>query len=90
MTIKEALETLLKIEEGKRDSAITRDRIAVGVARAGSERPTAKADSLERLLNHEFGDPPHTLIFPGKLHFMEAEALIVLAGAPKSVRKLVD
>jgi diphthine synthase len=90
MTIKEALEILLKIEEGKRDSAVIRDRIAVGVARAGSERPAVKADSLERLLSHEFGDPPHTLIFPGKLHFMEAEALIVLAGAPKSVRKLVD
>ena len=90
MTIKEALETLLKTKEGKRNSAVTRDRIAVGVARAGSKRPAVKADSLERLLSYEFGDPPHTLIFPGKLHFMEAEALIVLARAPESVRKLVD
>jgi diphthine synthase len=90
MTIKEALETLLKTEEEKRDSAVTRDRVAVGVARAGSRRPVVKADSLGSMLSYEFGDPPHTLIFPGRLHFMEAEALIVLAGAPESVRRLVD
>jgi diphthine synthase len=90
MTIKGASETLLKTNEGKRNSVVTRDRIAVGVARAGSERPVVKADSLGRLLSYEFGDPPHTLIIPGKLHFMEAEALIVLAGAPESVRRLVD
>jgi len=89
MTIKEALQILLEMKKGKRSSAVTRDSLVVGVARAGSRSLAVKADSLGRLLSYGFGDPPHTLIFPGRLHFMEAEALVVLAGAPESVRELV-
>jgi diphthine synthase len=63
--------------------------LAVGIARVGSKRPIVKADLLKDLMPHEFGCPPHTLIFPGKLHFMEADALIYLADAPSSVRTLV-
>jgi diphthine synthase len=37
------------------------------------------------MLNHDFGNPPHTLVFPGELHFVEAEALVALADAPKKV-----
>jgi diphthamide biosynthesis methyltransferase len=37
-------------------------------------------------MNHDFGGPPYSLIFPGKLHFMEAEALKVLGGAPETLR----
>jgi len=44
-----------------------------------------KADLLGKLINYDFGEPPHTLIVPGKLHFIEAEALIVLAKAPESI-----
>jgi diphthine synthase len=46
-----------------------------------------KADSIEELLIYDFGEPPYSIIFPGKLHFMETEALIVLAGAPETLRK---
>jgi len=42
------------------------------------------------VINYDFGVPPHTLIFPGKLHFMEAEALITLAGAPEEVRGMAE
>jgi diphthamide biosynthesis methyltransferase len=41
------------------------------------------------LLHHDFGKPPYSIVFPGELHFMEAEALIFLADAPKSLRKHV-
>jgi diphthine synthase len=90
MTINEALETLLKVAEGRRSHIVTRDKIGVGIARAGSRNPVVRADILGTLLNSDFGGPPHTLIFPGVLHFMEAEALIVLADAPESVRKMVE
>ncbi|MFP3985256.1 MAG: diphthine synthase [Candidatus Bathyarchaeia archaeon] len=89
MTINEALEMLLSTEKVKQESVITLETVAIGIARAGSETPIVKADLLHELVNHDFGFPPHTLIFPGKLHFMEAEALIRLAEAPLSVRKLV-
>jgi len=45
---------------------------------------------VENIVNHDFGDPPHTFVFPAKLHFMEAEALITLAGAPEQIRGMVE
>jgi diphthine synthase len=62
----------------------------VGIAKAGSDSPIVKADTVKALLKFDFGAPPHTLVFPGKLHFMEAEALIVLAGVPEAVKELVE
>lgn len=89
MTVKEALETLIEIEKTKRKPKITQDTLVVGIARAGSKNPVVKAGLISQVLNYDFGNPPHVLIFPGKLHFMEAEALIKLADAPKSIRKLI-
>lgn len=87
--IHEGLESLLKIEEKRKEKIVTMDTLAVGTARAGSSNPTVKAGSLKDLLNYDFGEPPHSIIFPGKLHFMEAEALIVLAGAPENLKEVV-
>jgi diphthine synthase len=90
LTIKEALQTLLELEKLKRKQVITSRTLVIGVARAGSIEPAVKAGYLEEVMNHDFGAPPHTLIFPGKLHFMEAEALITLAGAPEEVREMAE
>jgi len=90
MTIKEGLEILLALETRKRQGVITADTLAVGIARAGSENPTVKADFAKELLKFDFGKPPHSLVFPGRLHFMEAEALITLANAPKMVREMIE
>ena len=88
LTIREALIMLQEIEEKKLAGAATDDALIVGLARAGSKQPTLKADFLNALLTFDFGEPPMTLIFPGQLHFMEAEALIALAGAPPQIRSL--
>jgi len=88
LTIKEALQTLLELEKLKKEQVITSRTLVVGVARAGSIEPVVKAGYLEEVMNHDFGAPPHTLIFPGKLHFMEAEALITLADAPEEVKEM--
>lgn len=90
LTVREALETLLKIEAEKRLGVISGETLAVGVARAGSSDPTVKADFVKELLNYNFGGPPYSLVFPGKLHFMEAETLIAFAKAPAAVRRLVE
>ncbi len=37
------------------------------------------------LLERDLGAPLQSLILPGKLHFMEAEALVDFAGAPKEI-----
>ncbi len=90
LSIKEALEMLLNVEAERKNGTITIERLAVGIARAGSPNPKVKADFVKELLRYDFGEPPYTLIFPGKLHFMEAEALIAFAGAPLIVRKMVQ
>ena len=64
------------------------EAIAVGVARVGSDNPSLRADFARNLLKFDFGGPPHSLILTGQLHFMEVEALINLAGAPKELREV--
>jgi diphthine synthase len=90
LTIQDGLELLLKVEEKKKKGMIKPDSIVVGVARAGSSNPTVKAGFLKEMLKYDFGAPPQTLIFAGSLHFTEAEALIVLAGAPERIRRMVQ
>jgi diphthine synthase len=87
LSIRESLNSLLKIEEKKKKGIVTTNTLVVGIARAGSNNPMVKADSVKKLLDYDFGEPPYSIIFPGKLHFMETEALIVLAGGPETLRK---
>jgi diphthine synthase len=90
MTIKQGLQSLLDMEKQKRRHVITLSTLVLGVARAGSDNATVKAGYVGEIINHDFGSPPHTLIFPAKLHFMEAEALITLAGAPEQIKEMVE
>ncbi len=87
MTAEEGLRSLLDMEKRKKAHVITLSTLVLGVARAGSDNPIVKAGYVGDIMNHDFGDPPHTLVFPAKLHFMEAEALINLAGAPEQIRE---
>jgi len=90
MTVREGLQALLDVERQRRGHVITLDTLVVGIARAGSRDPTVKAGYVGEIMNHDFGSPPHTLVFPGKLHFVEAEALITLAEAPENIGKRVE
>ncbi len=89
LTINQALQQLVTVESKKKKRVITPKTVAVGIARAGSANPTLKADSINKLSKYDFGDPPHSLIFIGELHFMEAEALIAFADAPATLRSAV-
>ena len=82
MHVQEALQILFSIEDTKHESVITDKTLVVGIARAGSKNPTVKAGLFNEVLEFKFGGPPHILIFPGKLHFVEVEALVTLAHAP--------
>jgi len=90
LSIGDALRELSKTEIKRKGNVVTMDTLAVGVARAGSSSPKVKAGSVKDILDYDFGQPPHSLIFPGRLHFMEAEALIVLADGPEKLRRLAE
>jgi diphthine synthase len=82
MTANEGLEYLLRVESERKENIITEDTLAVALARVGSEKPLVRADKIGNLLKEDFGGPLHSLIIPSKLHFLEAEYLVVIAGAP--------
>jgi diphthine synthase len=89
LSINQAVALLLEVEKKKKEGVTTLDTAAVGIARAGSKKPTLKADFIKNLRAFDFGEPPYSLIFPGDMHFMEVEALITFAGAPSDFRRLV-
>jgi diphthine synthase len=89
LRINEALSLLLEIERKNKLGIITEESLVVGVARAGSDVPILKADSVQQILSYDFGEPPQSLIFPGELHFTEVEALVAFAGAPCTLRSSV-
>lgn len=88
LNIRDALLMLKEIEQKKKMSIASDDAFVIGVARAGSNNPTLKADFIDELIDYDFGAPPMSLIFTGQLHFMEAESLIAFAGAPSKLRSL--
>jgi diphthine synthase len=90
LTVNEAIRTLLELEKHKKKRVVTPETLVVGVARAGSPNPVVKAGFARDVLMFDFGGAPHTLVVVGKLHFMEAEALTVLAGAPKTVLEMAQ
>lgn len=85
MTVNEGLEYLLRVEEERKERILTEDTIAVGIARAGSNKPFVRADKIKNLINEDFGGPLHCMIIPAELHFMEAEYLVKICGAPEEI-----
>jgi len=81
MTIREGLEYIRKVELRRKEHVVGDRGLLVGAARAGAEDAVVKAGTMSELLDYDFGGPPHSLVVPSRLHFMEAEALQTLAGA---------
>ncbi len=77
--------SLLSEAEARRGEGVLVNTLAVGIARAGSESPVVHADYLEKLRDYDFGAPLHVLVIPASLHFIEAEALVKLCGAPPEI-----
>ncbi len=86
MDIGTAISILLGLEE-RRGEGVLMDTLGVGIARAGSKSPVVHADYLQELKNYDFQAPLHILIIPSQLHFIEAEALVKLCGAPSEIMK---
>jgi diphthine synthase len=89
MTVNEGAALLLEMEEAAEEK-LPPKTVGIGIARAGSDDATVRADLLARLKDHDFGGPLHILIVPARLHFMEAEALKILAAAPEDALVYVE
>lgn len=83
MSANQGMEIMLGHERARRESVFTQESLVVVVARAGCDDEVVRAGRVMEMLEVDFGPPPHSLVMPGRLHFMEAEALKVFAGAPE-------
>ena len=82
MSVNEGLEYLMNIKNDlDHGGLITEDTLAIGIARVGSKDVVVKAGSIADLIDFDFGEPLHCIIIPSKLHIVEAEYLVEIAGA---------
>jgi diphthine synthase len=85
MTAPMAMRWLLDAE-GRLGKKLVHERsLFCAAARVGSERQALFAGYPDEIEHVDLGPPLHCLVMPGRLHFMEAKALVALANAPKDI-----
>jgi diphthine synthase len=82
MTANEGLHALMDMERRSSKGTLTPGTLVCVVARAGAPDCLAMAGSISEMLSQSFGPPLHSIVVPGKLHFMEEEALETLVAKP--------
>lgn len=80
MTANEGLNLLLDMERRVGKGVITENTMVCAVARAGSEDCIVVAGAISDIVSRDLGPPLHSVVVPGKLHFMEEDALRTFAG----------
>ncbi len=75
MTVSEAIRNLLRIELKRNEKVFTEGIPVVGIARLGSKDQKIAFGKARDVMNVKFGEPPHCLVVPGKLHFVEENFL---------------
>lgn len=75
MTVNDAIRELLRVEIKRGDKAFTENTMCLGIARVGSADQMIKYGKARDLLKINFGEPLHVLVVPGRMHFIEEEAL---------------
>ncbi|MCD6383269.1 MAG: diphthine synthase, partial [Thermoplasmata archaeon] len=94
MTVSESLKTLKYLEERHRKDVIDDNTLVVGGARIGDRTEYIKGGRLRDLLEVDFGPPVHVVVIPGRLHFVEEEALMKIASVKEEEishwRKRID
>jgi len=83
MSVTQAIRGLIEV-------GIRSDTLVVGVARLGQSSAMIKAGQATDVASLDFGEPPHCLVVPGQLHFLEEDALKRLARCSPEVLKNRD
>jgi len=75
---KHAISNLLDVEKEQKRSVLNNDTFAIIASRIGFETQKIISGKFSNLLKIDFGEPPHSMIITGKLHFTESDAINVL------------
>ena len=74
----DALSLLLDAEKIQNRKIISLDTFAIIASRIGKSDQSITSGKISNLLKKEFGNPPHTIIIPGSLHFTESNAVKIV------------
>ncbi|NLK25157.1 MAG: diphthine synthase [Euryarchaeota archaeon] len=85
MTANEAVRWLLDAEQRLGKGLLNDETIICAGARIGSTGQRLLAGDPQTILGADMGPPLHCLVIPGRLHFMEAHALVSFASAPRDI-----
>ena len=75
---KDALSNLLDVEKEQKRNVLNNDTFAIIASRIGFKTQKIISGKFSNLLKVDFGEPPHSIIITGKLHFTESDAINVL------------
>ena len=74
MTVAQCAAQMLEVEEERKQGICSKEALAVGVARLGSDDQQIVAGTLEELAGADLGKPLHSLVLCGKkMHELEWE-----------------
>src|SRR5213594_2734635 len=79
---RDAIASLLQMASALRTTEFGPHTLACVLSRVGSPEVRAFAGPIGELADRDLGPPPHSLVIPGTLHFLEKDALVAFAGAP--------
>jgi len=75
---KDAISSLLDVEKEQKRNVVNNDMFAIVASRIGFKTQKITSGKFSNLLKVDFGEPPHSIIITGKLHFTESDAINVL------------
>lgn len=75
---KQALDALIETEKEQKRNVILPSTFIIVASRIGFKNQKINSGKISTLRKINFGNPPHTVIIPGKLHFTETDAIKVL------------
>ncbi|RLG07496.1 MAG: diphthine synthase [Thaumarchaeota archaeon] len=85
LEIPEAIKMLYKVEEKYGEGLISENRLIICLARIGFKDEFKWAGRISDAIDLSYPPPPHTMIFPGSLHFSEADALREIYGVDSRI-----
>jgi len=74
----EALKSLLSMEEDFKQGILDDETFVIIASRIGSNSQLLSGGKIGSLIHKDYGEPPHAIIVPGRLHFTEIDALKTL------------
>ena len=71
----DALSLLLDVEKTQNRKIISTNTFTIIASRIGKNDQRIISGKISNLLKKQFGEPPHSIIIPGSLHFTESDAV---------------